>query len=219
MRAPSCPPLLLVPTPLEQRALAELGGWNGLPALELCGFGPVSAAARTAQLLAERRPRRVALVGLAGALREQPLGSALEFACVCLDGIGAGVGEAFAPASRLGFPQWEDGAAGRVEETLELALEPAPGLAREPGELLTVCAASADASEARFRRARYPAALAEDMEAFGVALACRLFGTELLVVRGLSNRAGERDPARWRVREALAAARTLLLARITAERA
>jgi futalosine hydrolase len=49
------------------------------------------------------------------------------------------------------------------------------------------------------------------MEAFGAALACHLAGVPLVVVRGISNHAGERDATRWRVREALAAARTLAL--------
>lgn len=210
----SGPLLVLVPTALERRVLAELGGADAFPAPVVCGFGPVSAAARTAQLLAERRPRRACLIGIAGALGEHPLGSALAFGRVRLDGVGVGSGAAFRPASELGFPQWEDERGGRIDEGLELL-----PLRQAEAELLTVCAASASPAEARARRERYPAAAAEDMEGFGVALACRLFGVELIAVRGLSNRAGERDPGRWRVREALGAARALLVSCLAAERA
>jgi futalosine hydrolase len=203
-------PLILVPTPLEQARLSELGGFPGEFDLELCGFGPVCAAARAAERLAARRPSRVLLVGLAGALGDQALASALAFTQVRLDGVGAGVGADFRPASRLGWPQWhgEDGAP--VEETL--ALVAAPGTPAR--ELLTVCAAAASPAEARARAVRYPEAVAEEMEGFGVALACRLAGVALTIVRGLSNRAGERDPARWQTRAALAAARTLALAEL-----
>jgi futalosine hydrolase len=56
-----------------------------------------------------------------------------------------------------------------------------------------------------------PAAVAEDMEGFAVALACRLAGVPLTIIRGISNTAGDRDHARWRVPEALAAAAALSL--------
>ncbi|NBP81545.1 futalosine hydrolase, partial [bacterium] len=53
--------LVLIPTDLERRQLAErladvLDASDGV---ELCGFGPVAAAARTAGLLATLQPRRV----------------------------------------------------------------------------------------------------------------------------------------------------------------
>jgi nucleoside phosphorylase len=47
------------------------------------------------------------------------------------------------------------------------------------------------------------------MEGFAVALACALFRVPLGIVRGLSNVVGDRDPARWRIPAALAAAREL----------
>ena len=191
--------LILVPTALERSVLEEEGGLPTAPAL--CGFGPISAAARTAQLLHEQRPARVLLLGVAGSLareRAEP-GQALDFAWVRLDGVGAGSGPDFLPPSRLGFPQWQ-GANERIEETLALR-------AHGTAELLTVCSASATPAEAGARRARYPAAVAEDMEGFGVALACRLAGVALTIVRGISNVAGERDRRRWNVRAALRTAR------------
>lgn len=203
--SPSRRDLVLVPTGIELGLLDELGSFPAEAARELCGFGPVSAAARTAHCLAELRPDRVILVGVAGSLdlARAPLESARLFARVHLDGVGAGAGADFLPPSRLGFPQW-DGPPAPVGDALDLA----PGGA---GELVTVCAAAASALEARARRERYPEALAEDMEAFGVALACHLAGLPLAVVRGISNAAGERRRETWRVRAALAAARGLAL--------
>ena len=49
-------------------------------------------------------------------------------------------------------------------------------------------------------------AIAEDMEGFGVAMACKLAGVPLRIVRGISNRAGDRDLTQWQIEEALAAA-------------
>lgn len=186
------PTLVLVPTELEHERLAALGGFPGARA-ELAGFGPVACAARTAGLVARRRAARVLLVGIGGSLRprELPVGTATSFSAVHLEGL-----------TRHGFPQWKD-AHGRIEQRLPLV--------GARGELLTVCAAS-DSPAAAHRRARaFPRARAEDMEGFGAALACRLAHVPLVIVRGISNVAGERDQRRWDVTGALAAARELAL--------
>lgn len=56
-----------------------------------------------------------------------------------------------------------------------------------------------------------PAAAAEDMEGFAVAMACRLRGVPLDIVRGISNAAGDRDRSHWQVSAALEAAGRLAL--------
>ncbi len=206
MAPPGLPPtLVLVASALERERLSALGGIPvGLARTENCGFGPVTAAARAAELLARLAPARVLLVGIAGSFEAQaaPLGSATAFGLVRLDGLGVGSGEGFLPPSRLGLPQWPG--PPPIEERLALAG------AAEP-ELLTVCSASASPAERAARARRYPRALGEDMEGFGVALACHLAGVPLAIVRGFSNAVGERDKDAWRIDEALAAARTLAL--------
>jgi len=209
MRSPGAPSLLVMPTDFEARRLAEIGGFApGLALQELCGFGPVASAARTAELIARLSPRRVLLVGIAGSfdLDEAPVASARTFDAVTLDGVGSGTGAGFLPPSAMGFPQWPGGhgsAADAIEESLPLTTPDGTG----GGSLLTVCAAAASEAEATLRRERFPAALGEDMEAFGVALACSLAGVPLVCVRGISNPVGAGDPGTWKVDEALAAAR------------
>lgn len=201
------PTLILVPTELEQRQLAGLGGLAAsLGELALCGFGPVSAAACAAQRICMHRPRRALLLGIAGSYTPEraPLASAHSFARVELEGVGVGQGADFLSPARLGFARAEGTPGSDLHDSLTLV--GAPG-----NLLLTTCAASASAAEAAARRARHPEALAEDMEAFGVALACRLMDVPLVVVRGISNLAGERDHAAWKVREAMGAARELAL--------
>jgi len=214
--SPGSPTLILVPTEIEARRLAELGGFAiGHGLLSPCGFGPVAAAARTAELLAYLRPRRVLLLGCAGSydLERAPLGSATCFSGVVLDGVGAGRGESFLPPARLGIPQWAGLDSGAlIEERIELCGDPgAP-------TLLTVCSACASPAEALERRRRYPWALAEDMEGFGAAFACRSAGVPLVIVRGFSNAVGERDKTRWRLHEAMAAVRARAIERLAEER-
>jgi futalosine hydrolase len=187
---------VLVPTRLELQALASAGGLpRGLAELELAGFGPLAAAARTAALCERHRPRRVLLLGIAGALRELAPGTALAFGRARLDGLAA---------AELGFAHWDE---PRCGDELDLA---APRTGALPA-LLTVLKPAHGAGEAAARRARFPDAAAEDMEGFGAALAARVAGVPLAVVRGISNAAGERERARWRIAEALAAARALAL--------
>ncbi len=208
------PTLLLVPTELELRRLRDQGGFGlGLCLTHLCGFGPVAAAARSAQLLADLRPARVILTGIAGAydVEQHPPGSALEFGAVALEGVGAGQGAGFEGPPALGFPQWP-GSPGTtphpVVDTLPLATTSGEA---EGALLLTTCAASTSDEEVAQRLERFPRAIAEDMEGFAVAMACALARTPLRIVRGISNRVGDRRPENWRIPAALAASRERVL--------
>ena len=57
----------------------------------------------------------------------------------------------------------------------------------------------------------FPDAVAEDMEAFGVAMACQMHGVPLEVVRGISNEVGDRDHSQWQIDKALRAAAELVI--------
>lgn len=224
--SPGSPALVLVPTAVEQRRIEDHGGFDaGLGLVALCGFGPIAAAARTAELLTILRPSRVVLVGIAGTYEPDllPIGRALAFDAVAVEGIGAGEGRDLVGPAALGFPQWPGGGgAEAIHDRIVLAAgrasgpgaSPDPASLRDPARtalLLSTCAASASAQQAALRRERFPEALAEDMEGFAVALACALAGVPCQIVRGISNVVGDRDPAHWRIPAALAAARLCAL--------
>lgn len=222
--------LILVPTALEMHILQPLlqpaasadrpvGG--AARQLQLCGFGPIAAAARTAQLLAQLRPRRVVLTGIAGSLDPALLpGSAWCFREAACYGIGAGTGAEHLSAAQLGWPQWAGLPAASHDPLLSDPLSAPVGdvllLASCPVEsawvarrLLTVCAAAAGPADVELRRPA--AAAAEDMEGFGVAVACHLSGVPLHIVRGISNMAGDRNISGWKITAALQAAAELTL--------
>ena len=207
--------LILVPTELERARLEDAGGFpRELAWTAVCGFGVAAAAARTGDLLARHSPAQVLLVGIAGAydIATHTLGSAHAFRAVCSHGIGAGEGERFQGPTSLGFPQWPASEeAGVVEERLELKTPGGAGL------LVTTCAASDTPDRAASLRERYTDAVAEDMEGFGVALACHLARTPCWIVRGISNEVGDRNPTHWRIPSALSAARRLSLELLGAE--
>lgn len=205
--------VLCVPTQLELDALRRVapgalqeGRWR---AVELVGFGPVAAAARGAWLTREHEGAPLVLVGIAGRYAGGPaVGEATSFSRVRLDGVGAQEGEGLLLPGALGFPQL--GPAGtRPAVFEELPLEAPSGAPA----LLTVCAAAGGLTEARARAERHPGTVAEDMEAFGLAMGAQLGGAPVEVIRGISNEAGNRDPATWRIDDALAAAAFALDAR------
>ncbi|MEZ6121923.1 MAG: futalosine hydrolase [Planctomycetaceae bacterium] len=205
--------LVLIPTEFE-RSLTDLDQrLQAFPDVEIavCGFGPVAAAVQSTRLIADHRPERVILAGIAGAYTsELAIGRAYGFRAVGLDGVGAGEAEGFRSAAELGWRQSANSiggitqqSAGGSEERLPLQCD--ADLPRAE-LLLTVCSSAADALQVTRRCQRYPGAVAEEMEGFSVALACRLADVPLTVIRGISNVAGNRNQRDWRCREAMASA-------------
>lgn len=207
--------LVLVPTELERSRIEPVlaAACGAEVRIELCGFGPVVAAARSARLIAAHRPRAVLLVGIAGRFSDRlRIGEAYAFERVACHGIGAGTGEAFISAEGMGWLQWPaDGidSATRVGDLLPCSSDRVPAPAPRGGLLLSACSASADDADVGARLRLHPEAAAEDMEGFAVAAACRLAGVPLDVVRGISNTAGDRDPSHWQIDAACRAAAAL----------
>lgn len=173
--------------------------------IDLCGFGVIVSGIRATQLIAEFTPKRVLLIGIAGALSpELQVGQAVEFGEAVCYGIGAGSEDAFISASEMGWKQWPGGA--EIADAIQLS----NGRQTSGNGLLTCCSASATEHEARLRHEKYPKAVAEDMEGFSVAVACQFAGIPLRIVRGISNLAGDRNKGNWRLRDAMLAVEKII---------
>lgn len=188
-------------------------------AVELSGFGPIAAAATAARLLATRPIRRLILAGIAGSYDPVlPVGSAWQLGQVGCWGIGIGSGSDFRPGCDLGWSQLPAELSNPFPgEVLPLFQDPAIPLERNASLALTCTASAHSPEECELRQLRFPQAAIEEMEGFGVALAalahqCQT-GAPIAVgmVRGISNRAGDRDKTRWQVASALNAVAGLLL--------
>ncbi len=211
--------LVLVPTEVEKQHLPShlLQGLGRVGAtVEICGFGPVVAAARTASLIASHRPQHVVLCGVAGAMCETlRVGQAYPFESVACYGVGVGCGPTFATASSVGWRQWAGGGDQPalqypIEDVINLNEMGAAEAPPAPRLLLTVCAASQSSADVMLKLKAFPAAVAEDMEGFAVAAACQLAGVPLTIVRGISNRAGDRMIQNWKIADAMVAAAALV---------
>lgn len=197
-----------MPTEIERQHLATQPRFNTYGPCELCGFGPIAAAARTTSQIAIHKPDRVLLIGIAGTFNPSVLrvGVAALLPRVIMHGIGVGTDETFVPAGEMGFQHWP----GQGEESPigdELVLS--TPLSSVSGSLLTCSAASASTKDMRHRLDRYPGVVAEDMEGYAVALACRLEQVPLVIVRGISNIVGDRLSKNWQIPQALSAAWSL----------
>ena len=148
------------------------------------------------------------MLGIAGAfdIDSTPIGAACRFDQVLCDGIGVGLGVNFESAASLGWKQFSaDDAMPEVADGISLVSTYDPKVPCA-GTLLTVCAASATEQDRCNRQLRFPAAVAEDMEGFSVAVACSLAGVPLQIIRGISNLVGDRDKDHWQINTALQSA-------------
>lgn len=214
--------LVLIPTNAERQLCKEAIAsvfFNMSVSVHLCGWGVIEAAVGATRLIKDLRPRRVWLVGIAGAISsvnplvpnltaetttgaglDLELGQAYEFTRITIDGIGVGQGSSHLSFDQLG---WQKLFGGPIGLSGVVELNP---FTKKHLDLLTVCSASASLREAEVRRRRHPSALAEDMESFSVAAACNQLGVPLRVIRGISNWAGDREQARWQTKRAMLAA-------------
>lgn len=206
--------------------------------IEVCGFGLAASGVGAMQALARAgrlfRPsgsqaRNAALeghhatilIGIAGTydVLSAPVGSVVIGTQATCDGIGAGTGDDFVAAGTMG---WSQGHARNglspVRDTIDLdtglvehlSHTGVPDQVSRIGQVLSVAAASGSAVDARNRQIRHPDVLIEDMEAFSVALATRMSGGFLTVIRGVSNAVGDRDHRNWQTASALGAVSRVL---------
>ena len=201
--------LFLVPTEFELEFLSSAliqRIRNSNCEICICGFGPIVSGIRTTLLIVEHSPKQVFLTGIAGALDLRiPLGTSVELDMALCFGIGTGSGDDFISASEMGWRQWSD--SPQISDSIRLDDDNVAACV----PLLTCCSASANEHDVQLRLKKHPNVVAEDMEGFSVATACRFAGIPVRIVRGISNRAGDRNKENWRVRDAMHAVEKSIL--------
>jgi futalosine hydrolase len=174
-------------------------GWPG--DVIAVGVGTAAAAAGTARLLATGDYRAVISAGIAGGFagRIEVGGVALATESIAAD-LGADSPDGFLPLSSLGFGVDRRAVDADLLAALRAAL---PGAVAGP--ILTVTTVTGTAAATRDLEGRFPDAVAEAMEGFGVATAAAGAGLPFAELRTISNPVGPRDRGAWRVADALAA--------------
>jgi futalosine hydrolase len=170
------------------------------------GVGPAAAAAGTARLLALAEAagtpyRWVVSAGIAGGFpRRAEVGTVVLATRSVAADLGAASPDGFLTLDELGFGSTvvppDSGLLGVLRGALPAAV---------PGAVLTVSTVTGTAPTVAELAERYPDAVAEAMEGYGVACAAALSGVAFAELRTVSNPVGPRDRAAWRIRDALTA--------------
>jgi futalosine hydrolase len=177
-----------------------------LPVL-VTGVGAVNAAIALTRFLERHSARAILSCGIGGTYP----GAALQLASAvwaeseCYGDLGAASAGGFLDMRALGFPVIAG--ASPIYNTLPVTLRPQDAIVR-PFVTVNTCTGS-DAA-AREIETRTGGAV-ESMEGAAIAHVAALYGIPMGEVRGISNVAGNRDRAAWRIHEAAAAAQEALL--------
>ncbi|MFC7545247.1 futalosine hydrolase [Plantactinospora sp. GCM10030261] len=172
------------------------------------GVGPAAAAAGTARLLALAEAggapyTAVLSIGIGGGFPGRAAVGTLALATrsVAAD-LGAESPAGFLPLDRLGFGD----PVAAVDQGLLARLR--AGLpAASAGPVLTLATVTGTVATAAALTSRFPDAVAEAMEGYGVGVAAGQAGVPFAELRAISNPVGPRDRAAWRIGDALAALR------------
>ncbi|TDC79188.1 futalosine hydrolase [Micromonospora sp. KC606] len=203
--------LVLTAVPAEAEAV-RAGVDDPTVIVRAVGVGPAVAGATTARLLAlaeaaSRPYRAVVSAGIGGGFvgRVTVGGTVLATRSVAAD-LGAESPEGFIPIDELGMPAELLGGGPAVEADGELLAALRTALPHATvGEVLTVSTVTGTAASTEALADRHPAAVAEAMEGYGVAVAAAQAGLPFAELRTISNPVGPRDRGAWRLREALSA--------------
>jgi len=196
---------ILVVTAVEAEAEAvRAGAGPAHVVVAAVGVGPAAAAAGTARLLATARYRAVVSAGIAGGFPGRaPVGAIVLGARSIAADLGAESPGGFVPIEELGFGRSVVVSDDALVKALAAALPEAI-----VGDVLTLATVTGTAATAERLAARFPAAVAEAMEGFGVATAAAGAGLPFAELRTISNPVGPRDRAAWRLKEAFTALST-----------
>jgi futalosine hydrolase len=197
-------PLLVVTAVAAEADAVRAGADPRDVVVEPVGVGPAAAAAGTARLLATGHFRAVISAGIAGGFPGRaPVGGTVLGARSIAADLGAESAEGFLPIEELGF-----GASVLTADPALLTELSATLPGAITGDVLTLATVTGTAATTEALAARFPAAVAEAMEGFGVATAAAGAGLPFVELRTISNPIGPRDRAAWRLNEALTALST-----------
>ena len=210
-----------VATPLEAAGLSGLTVYTPAGEVQIFdgGPGPVAAALSTAMLLALHPPYDLVInAGIAGGFRGRAeIGDIVLADQVIAADQGVMTDEGFSTLRDLGLPGNGGYAVENPDHRARLASGPYRLLA---GDVLTLSCMTGTDSRASELAARYPRAVAEAMEGYGVLEAIRRdsarSGADIpfVEIRAISNVIGHRDRSTWNIPlafSALASAMSTLL--------
>lgn len=192
--------LIVTAVPAEAEAVLRGLATDSRITVAPVGVGMAAAAAGTARLLtlADGRYTGVISFGIGGGIGV-PLGSTVLAARSIAADLGADSPDGFISLDELGFGGT---ATIPVDQKLLAAMRAALPDATV-GDILTVSTVTGTRQRTAWMIERYPNAIAEGMEGYGVACAATQADVPFAELRTVSNRVGPRDRAAWQIGGAL----------------
>jgi len=194
-----------VATALEGEGLPRSVGGTVIT-LVRTGLGPVNAAFALTRCLAGLSPRAIIACGVGGAYPGSGLavGDVVAAESETYGDLGASSPGGFMDMQALGFPV--------IDQTPplfnRLPLDLFPATLRVPFVTCSACTGTDEQAQAIVART---GGVVESMEGAAIVHVARLSQIPVGEIRGISNIAGRRDRASWRIDEAAAAARRALV--------
>jgi futalosine hydrolase len=170
------------------------------------GVGPVNAAYTLTRFLSEHSANAVIVCGVGGAYPSAGLepGDVVSATSETYGDLGAESPQGFLDMEALGFPVIDG--AQRLFNRLPLDIFPTER--RAPFVTCATCTGSDATAELLSQRT---GGAVESMEGAALVHVARLMGVRVGEVRGISNAAGKRDRASWKLHEAAGAARAAVV--------
>lgn len=168
------------------------------------GVGPVAAAATTAMALTTARYELVASAGIAGGFRDRSaVGETVVADEVVFADFGVRTDDGFLDPREMGLSEGSSHAVASAALLSRLLLRSTPV---RHGAILTLACMTGTQADAEQLAARFPSAVAEAMEGFGVvdaAMRAPNSPRHIAEIRTVSNLIGRRDRSTWDLAGAL----------------
>jgi futalosine hydrolase len=197
---------ILVVTSVDAEKTAIQAGLGSTTTIDVAvvGVGPVSSAIQTTKLLSRKTYDFVICAGIAGGFSPHTtIGNIVLSDLIIAADLGAESQDGFFSLDelKLGTSQWttDSPVATRLKKTIRQIIPHTVS-----GPILTLSTVTGTNTTAQNLIARYPMAVAEAMEGFGVAAAAADFSIPALEIRSISNLIGPRDKSKWQLDKAFA---------------
>lgn len=196
---------ILIATSVEKEKEAILRGLNDASMYDVIvvGVGSAKAAASTAIALSKNRYNLVINMGIAGGFRKHiDIGELVIATDIICGDLGSETLDGFLSVEQLGFGtnrfQSEEYLLNKFFEHLQAKNFPV-----KKGPILTLSTTTGTQETLHKLEKRFPYAVAEAMEGFGVAVSANEFHIPFLEIRAISNFVGPRDRNSWKIEDAL----------------
>jgi len=198
---------VLIMTSVEAERQAVLRGLQDQGRFDVCvaGVGAVLAAINTTKAIQAGDYDLVVNAGIAGGfIGRAEIGSLVVSQGIIAADLGAESGEGFISVDELGFGSSQIAVDAMLTDRVTTALRAAE-LPVQSGLILTLSTVTGTQETADALASRFPTAVAEAMEGYGVAAAAASYGLPVLELRSISNGIGPRNREAWRIPDALIA--------------